>query len=78
MFGKPDAWYGQSLVTDQAVATHTQDGKGPTGGTAMVAGETAMRVKTVDLQEITKNHEIIDYVHMDIQGSEYEVLSAYP
>src|SRR5262245_23415582 len=41
-------------------------------------GETAMRVRTLDLVEITKNHDIVDYLHMDIQGAEYEVLSAHP
>jgi FkbM family methyltransferase len=73
-FGKSDSWYGQSIITDADMSRAGQQ----RGGVQTYEGETAMRVRTLDLVEITKNVETVDYMHMDIQGAEYNVLSAHP
>jgi hypothetical protein len=41
-------------------------------------GDKARMVRMVDLAEITAGHRRLDYLHMDIQGAELEVLSARP
>jgi FkbM family methyltransferase len=71
-FGKPASWYGQSLIRDPGL-------KAASGAhETEYEGERARLVRTIDLAEITQNHECIDYLHMDIQGAELEVLAAHP
>jgi FkbM family methyltransferase len=74
-FGKSDSWYGQSIIADQAM---DKDGRKGQNGEQTHQGESATRVRTVDLVEVTKNCQIIDYMHMDVQGAEFDVLSAHP
>jgi FkbM family methyltransferase len=75
--GNAAAWYGQSIVSDDEVA------QAGTGG-AQVASETEhlgtrlRRVRAVDMEEIIGDLRTVDYIHMDIQGSELDVLSARP
>ena len=71
-FGKPDSWYGQSLIEDQPLAL------APTANEAEYHGEKARLVRTIDLTELVSNYRRIDYLHMDIQGAELDVLSSAP
>ena len=70
--GKPDSWYGQSIIQDAALTP------APGGVEIDYHGERARRVRAVDLREITAAYRRIDYLHMDVQGAELEFLSAYP
>jgi len=75
--GNAAAWYGQSIVSDDEVAQAGTDG-------AQVASEIEhmgirlRRVRAVDMEEIIGDLGIVDYIHLDIQGSELDVLSARP
>lgn len=77
--GKPAAWYGQSLVPDRAV-----DGLGgaphkvPLGSERDHNGEKIKRMHSVDLAEVLRGLPLVDYLHMDIQGTEYQFLAAHP
>jgi len=65
-FGDSAAWYGQSLIKDlKAEGEFTE-----------YNGLKAMRVATVPLADIIGDQPVIDYLHMDIQGAEYDVLQA--
>jgi len=72
-FGKPDSWYGQSIihdpVLDQSSADETEH---------EYNGEKARLVRTIDLTELLAPYSRIDYLHMDIQGAELDVLSSAP
>jgi FkbM family methyltransferase len=69
--GKPSAWYGQSLIHDDALAQETSD-------TIDYNGERARRVRTVDIETLTAGHASVDYLHMDIQGAELDFLASKP
>jgi FkbM family methyltransferase len=71
-FGKPDSWYGQSLIDERAFT------EAPTGNETEYNGEKARLVRTIDLAELLENYHRIDYLHMDIQGAELDVLSSAP
>jgi FkbM family methyltransferase len=68
--GKPDAWYGQSLIQDPALEPLTEASETEYGG------ERIRLVRTIDLAAILSDHRRIDYLHLDIQGAELEVLSS--
>jgi FkbM family methyltransferase len=70
-FGKPDSWYGQSLIHDEALS-------GRTDREADYNGEKARLVRTIDLAELLEGRARIDYLHMDIQGAELEFLETAP
>ena len=71
-FGKPDSWYGQSLIHDVALE------RAPAANETEYNGEKARLVRTIDLTELFANYRRIDYLHMDIQGAELDVLSNAP
>jgi FkbM family methyltransferase len=71
-FGKPSSWYGQSLIRDESL---DWDGRGTE---IDYNGERARRVRTVDIQELTRRYPRVDYLHMDIQGAELEFLASRP
>jgi FkbM family methyltransferase len=71
-FGKPDSWYGQSIVRDDRLEDQTEVGE------ADYNGERVRRVRTVDLTELASRRARIDYLHIDIQGAEFEFLSSAP
>jgi len=56
--GRPDAWYGQAVVSSPQSSFPTQ------------------RVKTVTLDSILARCDWVDFVDLDIQGLELEVLAA--
>jgi len=71
-FGKPASWYGQSIIRDEAVDKITNENE------IEYNSERAMRVRTVDLPELTERYGRIDYLHMDVQGAELYILEAAP
>ncbi|MEP7309713.1 MAG: FkbM family methyltransferase [Acidobacteriota bacterium] len=70
-FGKPDSWYGQSIINDRTLDQAS-------GAETEYNGEKARLVRTIDLTELFASHRRIDYLHMDIQGAELDVLSSAP
>jgi FkbM family methyltransferase len=71
-FGRPDSWYGQSIVRDDRLEHQTEIGE------ADYNGERVRLVRTVDFAELASRRARIDYLHMDIQGAEFEFLSSAP
>ena len=70
--GKPDSWYGQSIIQDAAL---TAD---PASLEIDYNSERARRVKTIELHELTASYRKIDYLQLDVQGVELDVLSSRP
>jgi FkbM family methyltransferase len=70
-FGKPDSWYGQSLIQDEALSRRSDR-------EADYNGEKARLVRTIDLPELLEGRARIDYLHADIQGAELEFLQTAP
>jgi FkbM family methyltransferase len=70
-FGKPNAWYGQSIV---------HDARPPDPDSLEIEhnGERARRVRTVDVRDVTAAYRLIDYMHLDTQGAELDFLSSHP
>jgi FkbM family methyltransferase len=71
-FGKPSSWYGQSIIRDRSLDSRK--------GVAEIQynSEKAKIVRTMDIAEIVANYDRIDYIHMDIQGAELDVLASDP
>jgi FkbM family methyltransferase len=72
-YGKPDSWYGQSIIHDSTLAERAA-GRSETD----YGGEKARRVRTIDLAELVSSYQRIDYLHMDVQGEEFAFLSSAP
>jgi FkbM family methyltransferase len=70
--GKPDSWYGQSIIHDERLEGDTARGE------TSYNGEAARMVRTIDLTELLSDRSPIDYLHMDIQGAELEFLASAP
>ena len=73
--GKPASWYGQSVVSDDAVRRLCQAPAEP-GAEMSYKGERIRRILCVGLEEVIGDLQSVDYVHLDIQGSELDVLKA--
>lgn len=71
-FGKPDAWYGQSVIQDETLDCTAAAGE------IDYNGEKAKLVRSIDICEILQGHSRVDYLHMDVQGVELDVLSKDP
>lgn len=69
-YGKPASWYGQSIVQDETLSNL----RGETE--TEFNNERVKLVRTVDLPELTAHYPRIDYLHMDVQGAEYDILAA--
>lgn len=75
--GKPDSWYGQCIVPEEDVSL-------PEAQPVALGYETAYgderirRIACVDMQDVIGDLPYVDYLHMDIQGTEYDFLAAYP
>ncbi len=63
--GDSQAWYGQSIIKDSERTTAF-----PSTG--------VRTVRAITIQEILREASPLDYLHLDIQGAELEVLSSYP
>jgi FkbM family methyltransferase len=74
--GKSESWYGQSIVQDSAVGIDPAAAR--PGDEADYNNERVRRVRCVDIAEVLRDLPPVDYMHLDIQGSEYEFLSARP
>lgn len=70
--GKCDSWYGQSIIRDDTLT--------PDHGAEEIDynGERARRVKTIELPAVTAKYERIDYLQLDVQGVELDVLAGHP
>jgi FkbM family methyltransferase len=68
----PD-WYGQAIVaeTRKSGATATSD-------ETVVDGVRLRRIRSVPIDQVISGESIVDYLHLDIQGTEYEFLSQDP
>jgi FkbM family methyltransferase len=64
-------WYGQSIVSDVNL---TQCGE----EVRSAAGERLHRVEAVTVEDVVPDGTVVDYLHMDIQGTEYEFLASDP
>jgi FkbM family methyltransferase len=72
--GRPMEWYGQSIATDVEASDDA-----PLGTFAEARdGTTLRRTRVVGLDEVLAGVDRVDYMHLDIQGSELDVLAAYP
>jgi FkbM family methyltransferase len=71
-FGKPDSWYGQSIISDEALNKRSSLQE------TSYNGERAKLVRTVDIEELTTKYARIDYLHMDVQGAELDFLASNP
>jgi FkbM family methyltransferase len=74
--GKPASWYGQCIVPDNAF-------NGPRTQVAIGEefdhnGERVRRIRSVNIEDALQDLPVVDYLHMDIQGTEYDFLSAKP
>ena len=74
--GKPASWYGQCIVPDSAINLNGQ--QVAVGEDFEHNGEKVKRIRSVNIEDVTQGLPVVDYMHMDIQGSEYEFLSAKP
>jgi FkbM family methyltransferase len=70
--GKSASWYGQRIVTDGALPRTSL-----VGSEAESEGEKVQRTPCFDLPAIVGRLSAIDYLHMDIQGVEYDVLAPH-
>jgi FkbM family methyltransferase len=74
--GKSASWYGQSIVPDDAL---NAPGKPLSLGEALDHnGERVKRIRSVSMEDVLQDLPLVDYLHMDIQGTEYDFLSAKP
>ncbi len=71
-FGKPDSWYGQSIISDEALNKRSSLQE------TSYNGERAKLVRAVDIEELTAKYARIDYLHMDVQGAELDFLASNP
>jgi FkbM family methyltransferase len=70
--GRPTEWYGQSIATDVDASDDA-----PLGTFAEARdGTTLRRTRVVGLDEVLAGVDRVDYMHLDIQGSELDVLAA--
>jgi FkbM family methyltransferase len=66
------AWYGQSIV-----AASRADEQGA-GEERVVDGVRLRRVASVTIEDLLPDDATVDYLHMDIQGTEYDFLARDP
>lgn len=74
--GSATNWYGQSIVSDSDIPEAPADA--PLWSEVDVGEFRLQRVRSVALRELAEPFDVIDYVHMDIQGSEADFLEAHP
>lgn len=75
--GKPSSWYGQSIIPEKTIHS-AQSQQIDLDSEMEYDGERVKCVRCFDLKEIIGKLSVIDYLHMDVQGAEYEILSAHP
>jgi hypothetical protein len=73
--GDPAAWYGQSILADAAIQEH-KGRAAALGDIAEADGVLLKRVRSYDIEEIVADLPVVDYMHMDIQGTELDFLAA--
>ena len=75
--GKPGSWYGQSVVPDGQLAS-TSDSPFPLGVEISHNRETIRRIRKVSFEDVLGELQRVDYLQLDVQGAELDVLSANP
>jgi FkbM family methyltransferase len=74
--GKPDSWYGQKIVPDSAVPRKWWWWV-PVGKEVEHQGERLRRIRSVNARDVlSAAGGVVDYLHMDIQGTELDFLAA--
>ncbi len=68
---KPD-WYGQSIVAAPAAVLPAEQTE------LTVEGTLVRRVPSVTIEEVLTDRDVVDYLHMDIQGTEFDFLARDP
>lgn len=81
--GKPASWYGQSIVSDEEITSHSDIFLKIKDFLKIKSlqnfnNEMIQRVPCVELKEIIRNQDRVDYMMLDIQGSEEVFLTKYP
>jgi FkbM family methyltransferase len=74
--GKPTSWYGQCIVPESAWnggRSHVQGDE-----ELDLNGEKVRRVRSINVDDLLRDLPLVDYLHMDIQGAEYDFLAANP
>jgi FkbM family methyltransferase len=66
------SWYGQSIVAD------VPDSALDPQGDALVSDMRLRRVPAVTIQDVLGGPAAVDYLHMDIQGTEFDFLASGP
>jgi len=77
MVGNSTAWYGQSIMPESEIDADLR-ARVPLWSETTVNNQPVQRVRCVDLKSIANGLPVIDYLHMDIQGAEADVLTAHP
>jgi FkbM family methyltransferase len=72
MVGNAQGWYGQAVVSEAQFKSEAFQKE------LHASGASAEAMPCVDLNEIFAGLDRVDYLHMDIQGSEADVLLACP
>jgi FkbM family methyltransferase len=75
--GKSSSWYGQSMVHDTSVVAPLKESV-KIGSTMPYNNETIQRMTCVDLKDVVKNQDLINYIMLDIQGEEELFLTKSP
>lgn len=71
-FGQDCLWFPDAPVTDMGSAASTENGQTDYRGLQT----TNTKIKAYTLHDILDDLEKIDYLHIDIQGSEYDLIAA--
>jgi len=69
--GEASGWYGQAIVGAETLTIGAD-------GQRNHCGHFVKKIRTVDIEEVTKSTNRIDCMQMDIQGAELEFLSKRP
>lgn len=69
----PSSWYGQSIVPDAKVP-----GENAIAEDVQLENIQLRRTRSLSLDDLLQDGEMVDYMQIDIQGTEYDLLSACP
>jgi hypothetical protein len=75
--GDPAAWYGQAMVPDKDVSPPNEESL-KLGSVLPYGNYHIKRTRCVGLDELLAGEQKVDYLHMDIQGTELEFVTAFP
>jgi len=74
---QPREWYGQCLVKDyEAVAEVVESSHGGRAVAVLKSGWRGVEVSRITLNDILREHQLVDLIHMDVQGQELPAIRA--